>query len=107
MSGRPPGSARDRLIPRLHRIVLVRHAQSRVEPARAPREWGLTEGGRAAAGRLTALALLDHAGGFYAGPEPKMVETLAPAARQREQTVVEDAGFGESASAGWLGESAF
>ena len=97
----------DRLIPRLHRVILVRHAHSRVDPARAPREWGLTEGGRAAAVRLAALALLDHAGGFYAGPEPKMIETLAPAAAQRGQTVVEEAGFGESASEGWLGEAAF
>ena len=68
---------------------------------------GFVRGRPGAAGRLGALALLDHAGGFYAGPEPKMVETLTPAAAQRGQTVTEEAGFGESASEGWLGEAAF
>ena len=107
MSGPPGGTPRDRLIPELHRVILVRHARSRVDPARPPPEWGLTEDGRRAAGRLAALALLDHATGYYAGPEPKMVQTLEPAAAQRGRVVDQEAGFAESASEGWLGEAEF
>jgi broad specificity phosphatase PhoE len=107
MSGAPGETPRDRLIPEVHRVILVRHARSRVDPPRPPRVWGLTEDGRSAARRLAALALFDHATGYYAGPEPKMVQTLEPVAALRSRAVVQEAGFAESASEGWLGEAQF
>jgi broad specificity phosphatase PhoE len=89
------------------RIVLVRHARSKVDPARPPREWGLTADGEQAAARLAALAPLAACGAFYAGPEPKLVQTLLPAAGRRRQAVVEDGAFAETASEGWLDEAGF
>ena len=95
-------------VPQTHRIILVRHARSRVDQARNPREWGLTEEGAAAAGRLSALALFEHAAGFYAGSEPKMVQTLEPVAGALGRRVTAEAAFGETASEGvWAGEEAF
>jgi broad specificity phosphatase PhoE len=93
--------------PEAHRLILVRHARSQVEPARSPREWGLAEEGEGAARRLAALALFEHASGFYAGPEPKMVATLARVAAEHGHRVQEDAAFAESESGGWLGEAEF
>src|SRR5947208_1503831 len=72
--------ARSALVPDAHRVILVRHDQSRVDPVRDPREWGLTQAGEVAARRLAALALFEHVDGFYAGPEPKMLATLGPVA---------------------------
>jgi broad specificity phosphatase PhoE len=103
MTGGPPA----RLIPEAHRLILVRHAQSEVDPARPPREWGLTEAGQRAAGHLAALGLFDHAAGYYAGDEPKLGQTLAPVAAAHGQTVQTEAGLGETESRGWLGEEEF
>jgi broad specificity phosphatase PhoE len=94
-------------VPQTHRIILVRHAQSRVDETRNPREWGLTEAGHAAARRLAALALFDHAAGFYAGDEPKMLETLAPVAAAHGQRVQAETDLGETHSEGWLGSDEF
>jgi broad specificity phosphatase PhoE len=94
-------------IPQTNRIVLVRHAQSRVDRASHPREWGLTEDGRAAARRLAALGLFDRASGFYAGPEPKMRETLAPLAAAHGHEVHAEAALAETESEGWLGDGDF
>jgi broad specificity phosphatase PhoE len=91
-------------IPRRHRLILVRHARSAVDPQRNPREWGLTEDGHAAARRLGALGLLDRADAFYAGPEPKMVQTLEPAATSRDRQVQQEPAFSETHSAGWAGD---
>jgi broad specificity phosphatase PhoE len=91
-------------IPRRHRLILVRHAQSAVDPQRNPREWGLTDDGRAEARRLGALGLLDRADAFYAGPEPKMVQTLEPAAAARDRQVQQDPAFAETHSEGWAGD---
>jgi len=66
----------------------------------------LTEEGHAAARRLAALGLLDRADAFYAGPEPKMIHTLEPAATMRDRPVREDAAFAETHSAGWVGGDA-
>lgn len=93
--------------PEVHRLILVRHARSLVEPARHPREWGLAEEGQGAARRLAALALFEHATGFYAGPEPKMVATLAPVAAAHGHTVRADAAFAETESGEWMGEAEF
>jgi broad specificity phosphatase PhoE len=94
-------------IPQAHRILLVRHAQSQVDPGREASEWTLTSEGQAAARRLTALAIFERVGGFYAGPEPKMLATLAPVAALYGKAVQPEAAFGETRSAGWLGEEAF
>lgn len=94
-------------IPETHRLILVRHAQSSTDASRHPREWDLTEDGRAAARRLTGLGLFDHATGFYAGPEPKMLDTLAPVATSRAQRIEPEPGFGETQSEGWFEEAEF
>ena len=94
-------------LPVVHRLILVRHAHSQVEPSRPPREWGLSESGRRGAARLAALALFERAAGFYAGPEPKLHQTLAPVATGNGNTVQLDDDYAETASEGWLGEDAF
>ncbi|MBI3972639.1 MAG: histidine phosphatase family protein [Chloroflexi bacterium] len=94
-------------IPQTHRLILVRHAHSSVDPARPAREWGLADDGRAAARRLASLAVFDHAAGFYAGPEPKMLATLAPVAAEHGQQVQPEPGFAETHSEGWLGGEQF
>jgi broad specificity phosphatase PhoE len=99
-----PGTPR---IPRRHRLILVRHAQSAVDPQRPPATWGLTDEGRAAARRLAALGLFDNAAGFYAGDEPKMAQTLEPVAAERERQVVGEPAFGETRSEGFLGSEEF
>ncbi|HEX2515076.1 MAG TPA: histidine phosphatase family protein [Chloroflexota bacterium] len=104
--GSAGGSAdgRDSLIPQAHRLILVRHAHSQVDPQRDPHTWGLTERGRRDAARLAALALFDHASGYYAGAEPKMEQTLAPVAAAHGMTVQPEAALGETGSKGWLAE---
>src|SRR5689334_20756545 len=102
-----PAAGTNPRIPNAHRVILVRHAQSQVDPARDPGEWGLTDEGRAAARRLAALALFEHAAGFYAGPEPKLRETLAPMAAEHGQPVQAEPAFAETRSSGWLGEETF
>jgi broad specificity phosphatase PhoE len=99
--------ARRALIPDAHRIVFVRHAQSRVERERDASEWGLTEAGEAAARRLTALALFERVDGFYAGPEPKMLATLAPVAATYGRAVQPESDFSETRAGGWLDGGAF
>src|SRR5690242_13317980 len=94
-------------IPRRHRLILVRHAQSAVDPQRPPSEWGLTEAGAAAARRLAALGLFDRAHGFYAGAEPKMVQTCEPAAAERERQVQVDPAFSETHSEGFFDNDEF
>jgi broad specificity phosphatase PhoE len=94
-------------IPRHHRLILVRHAQSAVDPQRPPSEWGLTESGTAAARRLAALGLFDRAHAFYAGAEPKMVQTCEPVAAERERQVQVDPAFSETRSEGFFGSDEF
>jgi broad specificity phosphatase PhoE len=64
----------------------------------------LTEGGRRDAERLAALAIFDHASGYYAGAEPKMEQTLAAVAAAHGMTVQLESALGETGSTGWLGE---
>ena len=94
-------------VPQTYRVILVRHARSQVDAARPAYAWGLADEGRAGARRLAALALFGHAGGFYAGPEPKMIDTLVPVAAEYAQEVQTDPAFAESHSEGWLGPEAF
>ena len=74
------------------RVVLIRHAESAVDPAKPSSTWGLTDAGREAARRLdlTGRRLL-------AGPEPKLRQTLEP-----HGNVEVDARYSESRSEGWL-----
>jgi broad specificity phosphatase PhoE len=97
-------AAGESLIPQAHRLLLVRHAHSQVDPRREPRTWGLSERGRRDAARLAALALFDHASGYYAGAEPKMEQTLAPVAAAHGMTVQPEVDLGETGSKGWMGE---
>jgi|SRR5581483_743078 len=94
-------------IPQTQRVILVRHAAPLADPEQPACTWRLSAEGRAAARRLAALALFDHATGFYAGPEPKARETLAPAAAEREHEVRSYDDLRESESGPWLGERDF
>ncbi len=95
------------VLPQASRVILVRHARPRVNPARPAREWELSPEGRVAARRLTAVALFEHADGFYAGPEPKMSATLADVAAERGLLVQTDPSFAESHAEGWLDAATF
>lgn len=80
------------------RVTLVRHARSAPDPATPAHTWDLSD-----AGRRDALGLrLDGVDRLLAGPEPRMASTLAHLGR-----VEVDERYGESRSAGWLGEDAF
>lgn len=96
-----------RFVPKTSRVILVRHARSKVAPARPAETWGLSEQGDVDAHKLPALALFTHATGFYAGPEPKMAATLAPLAAERGLPVQVDPAFAESQAGGWLAEPQF
>ena len=114
--------------PRRHRLVLIRHAQSAVNPQTPPATWGLSEEGHAGARRLGALGLFDRVRAFYAGPEPKMIQTLEPVATARARlaalppsalagvphdgpptalAVQTDPAFAETHSEGFLGSDEF
>jgi broad specificity phosphatase PhoE len=95
-------------IPQTHRIILVRHAQSAVDAQRNPREWALSDSGRKAAQRLSALGMFDRVQAFYAGDEPKMVETVQPLAAAHGQEVQVEADLSETHAGGWIdGAGAF
>jgi broad specificity phosphatase PhoE len=79
------------------RVVLVRHAQSAVDPSTPPSTWGLTEEGRRRAAELDLRGLR-----LLAGPEPKLIQTLEP-----HGVVDVDERFAESHSEGWLGDDEF
>jgi broad specificity phosphatase PhoE len=59
------------------------------------------------ADRLRWLNLFDLATGFYAGPEARMIATLAPGAASRGREVVSKAALAETASGGWLPDDQF
>ena len=60
--------------------MLVRHAQVRLEPEVPPRDWELTDEGRAAAERLARLEVFDRAEVVVTSPEPKARATAEPIA---------------------------
>ena len=62
------------------RLVLVRHAQVRLDPELAPERWELTAEGRAAADRLARLDLLAGVEAVVTSPEPKARATAEPIA---------------------------
>lgn len=94
-------------IPLVHRVLVVRHAPSRVDEHTPANQWGLSDAGHAAARRLASLAIFDYATGYYAGAEPKMLETLAPVAGEHGLPVHTEPALAESASAGWLSGTRF
>ena len=102
----PPGLDPDR-VPQVLRVVLVRHASAQAPGAGVPIDRPLTSDGMSQAGRLRWLNLFDLATGFYAGPEARMIATLAPGATARGREVVSKAALAESASGGWLPDDQF
>ena len=81
---RRPGSRP--LIPQAHRLILVRHAHSQVDPRAGAPHLGVDRnggGGTRRAWRRWPSSITPP--GYYAGAEPKMEQTLAPvAARARD-----------------------
>ncbi|MGI9110624.1 MAG: histidine phosphatase family protein [Gaiellaceae bacterium] len=65
----------------MRRLVLVRHAQVRLDPELPPRRWQLTSEGRADAQRLARLDLFDGVEAVVTSPEPKARATAEPIAR--------------------------
>ena len=102
----PPGLDPDR-VPQVLRVVLVRHATAEAPGAGVPIDRPLTPGGMSQADRLRWLNLFDLATGFYAGPEARMIATLAPGATSRGREVVNKAALAETASGGWLPDDQF
>ena len=102
----PPGLDPDR-VPQVLRVVLVRHASAEAPGAGVPIDRPLTSDGMSKADRLRWLNLFDLATGFYAGPEARMIATLAPGATARGREVVSKAALAETASGGWLPDDQF
>ena len=102
----PPGLDPDR-VPQVLRVVLVRHAAAEAPGSGVPIDRPLTSDGMSQADRLRWLNLFDLATGFYAGPEARMVATLAPGAASRGREVVIKAALAETASGGWLPDDQF
>jgi len=102
----PPGLDPDR-VPQVLRVVLVRHATAEAPGAGVPIDRPLTPDGMSQADRLRWLNLFDLATGFYAGPEARMIATLAPGATSRGREVVNKAALAETASGGWLPDDQF
>ena len=96
------------VLPRVLRIVLVRHAAA-VTPELGGRDdtRGLTLEGQVAALRLAQFGMFDRASGFFAGPEARMAETIAPVAAARERPVVQMPALAEGAAGGWLSPELF
>jgi len=102
----PPGLDPDR-VPQVLRVVLVRHATAEAPGSGVPIDRPLTPDGMSQADRLRWLNLFDLATGFYAGPEARMIATLAPGATSRGREVVNKAALAETASGGWLPDDQF
>ena len=83
----PPGLDPDR-VPQVLRVVLVRHATAQAPGSGVPIDRPLTSDGMSQADRLRWLNLFDLATGFYAGPEARMIGTLAPGATSRGREVL-------------------
>ncbi len=64
----------------MRRLVLVRHAQVRLEPDLPPRLWELTAEGQAAAEGLARLAVFAGIEAVVTSPEPKARATAEPIA---------------------------
>jgi ribonuclease H / adenosylcobalamin/alpha-ribazole phosphatase len=64
----------------VRRLVLVRHAQVRLDPELPPRLWRLTDEGRRDAQRLARLELIAGVDAVVTSPEPKARETAEPIA---------------------------
>ena len=65
----------------MRRLVLVRHAQVRLDPELPPRSWELTAEGRAAAERLARLPVFAGVEAVVTSPEPKARVTAEPIAK--------------------------
>jgi len=65
----------------VRRLVLVRHAQARLDPELPPRSWELTAEGREAAEALARLGLFAGVEAVVTSPEPKARDTAEPIAR--------------------------
>ena len=64
----------------MRRLVLVRHAQVRLDPELPPQRWELTADGRADGERLARLDVFDGIAAVVTSPEPKARATAEPIA---------------------------
>ncbi|MCP9485681.1 MAG: phosphoglycerate mutase family protein [Gaiellaceae bacterium MAG52_C11] len=64
----------------MRRLVLVRHAEVRLDAELPPRRWELTDQGRADAERLARLAVFAAVEAVVSSPEPKAHATAEPIA---------------------------
>lgn len=95
-------------LPRVLRVVLVRHAAAVAPTTGAHDESrGLTPAGQAAAHRLAQFGIFDRASGFFAGPQARMAATIAPVAAVHGRPVVEMPALAEGAAGGWLSPERF
>lgn len=74
-------------------LVLVRHAMPAADREVAPADWPLSPDGEAAAAELAQH--LPRFATLVSSPEAKALQTLGPAARFREDPIVQDARFRE------------
>lgn len=76
-------------------LILVRHAQPAIDPARPPPEWPLSGEGRAAAEALAERLSAYQPAAAVASPEPKALETGEIVAARFGLAIAADAGFAE------------
>jgi 2,3-bisphosphoglycerate-dependent phosphoglycerate mutase len=87
-------------------VVLVRHCQSAVDAAAHPSTWALTAEGQRQAADLASSSWFEGAAILAAGPEPKMVQSLRPAAERLGIDIDIDDAFRET-EATWLPQEKF
>jgi len=57
------------------KIILVRHAQTNIEPEVNSTQWTLSDDGRQAAARLASSAIFEGSDAIYSSLQPKAIET--------------------------------
>jgi probable phosphoglycerate mutase len=77
------------------RLILVKHGQPLIEPARPRSQWELSDAGREAAMRLAGVLARFEPCALFASPERKAADTAAAIGAVLGLPVEVDAGFGE------------
>jgi 2,3-bisphosphoglycerate-dependent phosphoglycerate mutase len=85
------------------RVVLIRHAQIRVDPESSSDAWQLSPEGELAAERLTIHPSVRGVACIYTSPEPKAVATAQAIAGGREVRVCAGLRELDRGALGWIG----
>ncbi|HTE21750.1 MAG TPA: histidine phosphatase family protein [Candidatus Limnocylindria bacterium] len=80
------------------KIVLVRHAQTNVQPEINSTLWTLSEDGRRAAAKLAGNAIFDGSECIYSSLQPKAIETAGILGAALHTPVLQEAGLTELSS---------